>query len=120
VEYELDRDARGEFKAGYPDRDNHCLTGDTIVNTLDGGFPISQLVGKQGRVYCYDNGPAVSQFSNVRMTQKDAPVFEIELQDGREIKATAEHPILTQSGWKRAQDLTDNDLIMDIGGSLNA
>lgn len=53
------------------------------------------------------------------MTQKDAPVFEIELQDGREIKATAEHPILTQSGWKRVQDLTDNDLIMDIGSSLN-
>lgn len=23
--YELDRDARGEFKAGYPDHDNHCI-----------------------------------------------------------------------------------------------
>jgi len=25
IRYELDRDARGEFKAGYPDRDNHCI-----------------------------------------------------------------------------------------------
>jgi intein/homing endonuclease len=120
VEYELDRDARGEFKAGYPDHDNHCLTGDTIVNTLDGDFPISQIVGKQGRVYCYDNGPTVSNYCNVRMTQQDAPVFEIELQDGRTIKATAEHPILTQNGWKYVRDITKTDLIVDIGGSFNA
>jgi phage terminase large subunit len=25
IGYELDRDARGEFKAGYPDHDNHAI-----------------------------------------------------------------------------------------------
>jgi phage terminase large subunit len=71
IGYELDRDARGEFKAGYPDHDNHCLTGDTLVSTPDGDFRIDELVGKSGQVYCYDEQSKIRKISTFRNVSHD-------------------------------------------------
>ena len=110
---------RGEDK---PIKTNdHCLTGDTIVNTTKGDIPIKDLVGKEGQVYCYDEtnrASTISDFIDVRLTQKQVEVYEIELEDGRTIKATAEHPILTKNGWKLLKDLTEYDYIIDIGDHM--
>lgn len=103
------------------DSNNHCLTGDTIVNTPDGDFRIAELVGKTGRVFCADENTgtsSVSTFGDVRMTAEDMDVYEIETADGRIIKATVDHPILTNNGWKRVFELTEQDEIADIGGGL--
>lgn len=100
---------------------DHCLTGDTVVNTVDGDISIKDLVGKTGQVYCYDeiNKKATqAKYDNVRLTQKQADVYEVELDDGRKIKATAEHLILTQNGWKQLKDLTESDAILDICNHL--
>lgn len=115
--YELEKDKDGNLKGEYPDKNNHCVTGDTVVNTLQGSISIKELVGKEGEIWCYDeanNKATVSNYFDVRLTQKQAEVFEIELIDGRIIKATAEHPVLTKEGWKQLKDLNTNDYILDI------
>ncbi|RFM20608.1 hypothetical protein C1146_16865 [Clostridium botulinum] len=56
----------------------------------------------------------ISEFFDVRKTQSNVDVFEIELEDGRTIKATDYHPVLTQRGWIRVKDLKLTDSIIDI------
>ena len=121
LNYELEKDKDGNFKADFPDKNNHCLTGDTIINTPNGDFYIKDLVGKKGKIYCFDeinNKPTVSEFYDVRLTNKNVDVYEIELEDGRTIKATDYHPILTDKGWKLLKDLTEGDKILDISNHV--
>jgi len=100
------------------DANNHaCLTGDTLVETADGSKPIKSLVGKSGEVYSLDtaNGEIIiDEFSHVCKTRKHAAVFEIELEDGRTVKATSDHKFLTKNGWKELGNLTEDDEIISI------
>ena len=99
-----------------------CLIGQTIINTPNGDFPIKDLVGKLGCIYCYDEENkcmSVSTFSDVRLTRENVDVYEIELCDGRNIVATKDHPVLTNSGWKLVEQLTDNDFIIDVSLEVN-
>ena len=99
---------------------DHCLTGDTLVDTVDGAIPISKLVGKTGNVYCTDGETVqIGHFHNVRMTQENAEIYEINLNNGKTIKATADHPVLTKRGWVAVKDLRSNDVIACIGGNEN-
>lgn len=96
---------------------DHCITGDTLIDTIDGPIPIEKLVGKTGKVHCYNlrrRKPEISTYYNVRKTRENVEVFEIEMEDGRTIKATANHLIFTQNGWKKVNDLTGHDSILDI------
>jgi hypothetical protein len=105
-----------ECVADMSDIDN-CLTGDTIVDTPDGGVPIKNLVGITGNVCCYDekrNIHTVSRFFDVRKTRKNAVVYKITTEDNREIRATEYHPVLTSNGWKTVSELTTEDSILDI------
>lgn len=102
-------------------KDNdHCLAGDALVDTIDGPAEIKNLVGKNGFVHCVDGGSRkIGRFHDVRMTQTEAEVFEITLSDGRSVKATADHPILTRRGWVAVKDLRTDDEIACIGGLLD-
>lgn len=40
--------------------------------------------------------------------------YEIEMEDGSIFKCTGNHPFYTQRGWIKAEDLTDEDDIMDF------
>lgn len=96
---------------------DHCLTGDTLVDTTEGQIPIKDLVGKTGEVFCYDiknNKKVTSKFYDVIKTQTNAKVYEIETEDGRKIKATSNHPILTKRGWIKVKNLKNNDEIIHI------
>ena len=99
------------------DNFNHCLTGDTLVHTTDGDYSISDLVGKEGKVYCYDEDnhiKTISRYYDVRLTQKNAKVFKITLETGEVIQATENHPVYTQDGWKPVNLLTPEDKILHI------
>lgn len=114
--YEYEKNAQGEYVHGYADRDNHCLSADTLVDTVDGQVKIAELVGKTGYVHCYDeqNGRATTAaFYDVRQTGVEE-IFEIELEDGRIIRASGEHPILTQRGWVIASELDDSDSVLQL------
>lgn len=98
-------------------KDNdHCLTGDTLVMTGDGEIPIRDLVGASGLVWSYENGiPVLMPFHDVRMTREKARILKITTADGKTVKCTEDHPILTADGWKKAGDLKCGDEIIDIG-----
>ena len=94
-----------------------CIVGDTIINTPDGDKPIKELVGTNGYVYCYDEAnkqKTVAEYSNVRITQKQAPILKITMEDGRQIRCTADHKVLTLNGWKQAKELSEQDEIVEI------
>lgn len=115
-EYEYMQDKNGNFLPAYPDKNNHCLTGDTMVCTTGGEKRIDQLVGKTGTVVCIDpqnERATTARFFDVRQTGVE-PIFEIELEDGRVLRASGEHPILTRRGWVRAQDILESDAILDV------
>jgi phage terminase large subunit len=95
-----------------------CLTGDTIVNTVDGDIPIKELVGKSGQVYCFNlqnNSPVIGEFSFVHLARSNAEIYEVELEDGRIFKGTPDHKVLTQCGWREIQYLLPGDDIVEIG-----
>lgn len=114
--YEYMQDKNGNFLPAYPDKDNHCLTGDTLVCTVDGEKRIDELVGQIGAVICYDeeNGrAATARFFDVRQTGAEE-IFEIELEDGRILRASGEHPILTRRGWVPARQIAEDDEILEV------
>ena len=48
------------------------------------------------------------------MTQNNAKVYEIGLEDGTKIRATAEHPVYTPRGWVMVKDLKISDKILKL------
>nr|WP_302577344.1 Hint domain-containing protein [Anaerobutyricum hallii] len=87
------------------------------MDTIDGPIPIEELVGKTGKVYCYDikrNRGTISTFKKVRKTGKNVDVYELILQDGTYIKMTSDHLLYTQRGWVPLKQLKNNDEILKI------
>lgn len=97
-------------------KDNdHCLTGDTLVDTLTGQKPIKTLVGKVGLVWSYNGKKKVLRpYYGVRKTRINQPVLKITLENGKQVKCTPDHRILTESGWVRAKYLDKSSKILDI------
>lgn len=99
-------------------KDNdHCLTGDTLVMTDKGNVPIKDLVGKKGKVWSYNNRKKKAElrpFNKCRLTKRKTKIFEIATADGKTIKCTKEHPILTERGYIQAKDLKTSDRIIKI------
>ena len=96
---------------------DHCLTGDTLVMAEAGAKPISELVGTEGKVWSYNTDshiPELKPYFDCRLTQHNAEIYEIETKDGRIIRCTGEHPILTKRGYIMAKDLELSDEIVDI------
>lgn len=100
------------------DKYNHCLTGDSLVKTDKGNFPIKDLVGKEGKVYCYNEDKkeiTMSTFKDVRMTSESEEILELELENGKTIRATADHLFYTSNGWKRLIEIDPNiDMVLDF------
>ena len=96
------------------DQEDHiydeCLVGETLVITETGKKPIKELVGTTGKVYSSDG--KLHNYSDCRMTKKNADVYEIELEDGTKIRATENHPFMLSDGtFVKLKDLkVDDDL----------
>ena len=97
------------------DVEDHCLSGNTLVDTTGGQIKIKDLVGKEGFLYSRDD--KIKPFFNVRQTGIKQ-TYKIEFEDGRKIIATAEHPFLmSDGGWKQAIDLRPLDMIQCVNVS---
>jgi PBSX family phage terminase large subunit len=96
---------------------DHCLTGDTLVDTENGPIQISKLVEKRGKVYCYDEEndcKVISSFKDVRITQHRAKIYKLSMENGDIIRGTYSHPVLTKNGWKKLGEITDKDEIVRV------
>ncbi|MCK9544559.1 MAG: hypothetical protein M0R03_21270, partial [Novosphingobium sp.] len=98
---------------------NPCITGDTIIAVADGrnGVSIKELVeeGKDVPVYSTNINTGKKEIKwarNPRLTQKNAEVWELTLDDGSKLKATPDHKILTSKlEYKELKDLNPGDSI---------
>lgn len=116
--YEYDIDKYGNYISRYPDRNNHCLTGDTLVCTTKGQIPIEKLVDTTGFLYCYDTitqRKVLAEYCNVRKTRENAEIYRVELENGQFVECTGDHLILTSNrGYVQAAELTENDDVVTI------
>lgn len=122
ISYEYMTDREGNFYSAYPDENNHCLTGDTLINTPTGQRRIADMVGETGRVYSYDletKKPVVANFCNCRMTFESAEIWEVTLEDDTVIRCTYDHPVLTSNrGYVKASELTTNDIALSLNDNI--
>lgn len=107
---------------GY-DEDVGCLTGDIMVDLLDGRqVSMSELVneyeqGKNNWVYSFDldGTPKPGKISNAWKTKDVTELYEIELDNGKKIKCTANHPFLLKRGvYVRADELKEDMPLMAL------
>ena len=91
-----------------------CLTGDTLISLLDGrSVPIKDLVDQTVDVLCYDTHsnqwkPSIGR--DIRMTSPLEPVWKITLDNGQVVRATSNHPFLTENNkWVALSDLKVGD-----------
>lgn len=92
-----------------------CVTGDTKVLTIDGAVSFKELAesGDDVLVYCLNNfGEIVlSKMFHPRKTGYKQGIFEIKLENGVVLKATANHQFLTPDGYRRVDELFEDDAI---------
>lgn len=100
----------------------NCLDYDTEIITSDGviikigewfdKFPDLKLdlisYDEKNKLYVTGVGhsPRIGTITNEE--------FEIEMEDGSIFKCTGNHPFYTQRGWVKAEDLTEDDDIMNL------
>ncbi len=103
--------------------DHFCVSGDSRVSTTHGDFPIKDLVGTQGLVYCYDevSGKIVaSKYKNVHQTGIKNTI-RLNLSGGASLTLTEEHPVLLRNGsWKEAKDIVVSDSLMPFYRYIDA
>ncbi|GAB5493319.1 MAG: hypothetical protein Phog2KO_35340 [Phototrophicaceae bacterium] len=97
-------------------RESGCITGESLVYLPDCGYsvPIEDLIGKTGfRVMSLntDTWQAEPAMVTNSFATGVKPVYELTTALGRSIRATANHKFLTIEGWKRLDELTEDDHI---------
>lgn len=120
-----------EFKSGgnYSLRDfsegvntvivDECFAGDTLITTPNGKVPIKDLkVGDTVVNFCeqtktYKEDTVVKVHRNL-MKSESEKMLELSFDNGVKIEVTANHKFLTNVGWVRADNLTEDMEIIDI------
>jgi len=113
-----------EHKQSFIDDIIGCLTGDTKIPLLSGGFKsIKELVGiKDFYVYSIDSmGKIVpGRAYDVRLTKQKADIYKVVLDNGRCIRCTGNHPFLMRDGsYKEARLLVPKESLMPLYRNLN-
>jgi len=94
---------------------DECVTGDTLVHTEQGKVRIDEIESRNCKLILSYNGqkPIWSEITDFfRMGNKE--IIEIELESCRRIKCTKNHPLMTDSGWKKAGKITKKDKILGL------
>lgn len=94
---------------------DECFAKGTLVNTPKGEVKIEQL-RKGDNVYSL-NGVDTIKHIFVNKVRLDR-IVRIDFNNGRSVYTTKEHLFFTIDGWKEAQNLTRNDLILGFNCSI--
>ena len=89
-----------------------CLTGDSLIFTDKGYKKICDFSEKEDRVLSYNKNKKTFEWEKAELLTypiKNEDLLKIELEDGRILKLTHEHPLLSSYGkyefYRRACDL---------------
>jgi tRNA-splicing ligase RtcB len=103
------RDAVSPSGVGY---DISCLVAGTPVTTEDGYFLSIEKVTREHAITCWDGNRIRPVTPHIGALERGVkPVLRIVLQNDRTLEVTADHQVLTGSGWKMARDLDIHDAI---------
>lgn len=92
-----------------------CLTADTKVIDVDTGAPttLDELVpGRRILAYKRDTYDIVPAIVTDVLPKGHQEVFEVTTRLGRRIKATSNHPFMTEHGWKKLGELRVGDKVV--------
>jgi intein/homing endonuclease len=98
---------------------DECFAGDTLITTPNGQVPIKDLkAGDKVINLCektkqYKEDTVVKVHKNLTHSQSEK-MLEIEFDNGIKTKVTANHKFLTDNGWVRADQLTEDLEIINI------
>ena len=93
-----------------------CLSGDTIISTVNGDFTLQDLINDTIKVKSIDDTGKliISDICTVKHTATTNIYYEIELLDGTILRCTPEHKFMLKDGtYKEAQYLTEYDELFD-------
>jgi intein/homing endonuclease len=83
-----------------------CLTSDDVVPTTDGSIVRVGNLHPGLEVFSVDENFRLVRDKIVAVASNGVrDVFRVKLSDGRQIKLTSNHPLLTAYGWKQLSDL---------------
>ena len=112
----------GDAMGGYHPHGD-CLRGNTLVPLLNGKTTTIRRLAESGAgslwVLAYDERKrdyVPAKAHAWRVGQVTHRMFRVRLSTGESLEMTANHPILTERGWVRAEDLTVGDAL--VGGTL--
>lgn len=88
-----------------------CLVPDTKIKTARGFRNISEI---KPREFVFTHFGRLQRVSKVFKRFVEDTLIELTLDNRETIKITKEHPILTNFGWKKAEELTTNDIIIEL------
>ena len=99
---------------------DECFDGDELVLTPTGYLPIKdikpgdEVINYSEKENQFKVDVVVKQHLNL-MKSKSEQMFELEFDNGRKIKVTGNHKFLTNLGWCRADNLTEDHEITNYG-----
>lgn len=101
---------------------NPCLTGDTLISTVDGNIRLDKLVNlfenneNVTNVFSFnikENKIEEDIIINGALTRKKANIIKITLEDGKNIKSTPDHKVFTRNrDWIEVGKLTEKDILV--------
>jgi len=87
-----------------------CLC-NQLVTLSDGSSKWLKEVNVGDKLLCLDGNLKINETVVQETSNQEQFCYNVVLQDGREIKASGNHPFLTITGWKKLQDLKIKDRI---------
>lgn len=102
---------------------DECLHPETRITTIDGDKFIKD-VKKNDLVLTYNEATNAYEYKNVVEVHKNLnkskneKIYDIELENGNVITITGNHPVFTQRGWVRTDQLTLEDDILGLPNEL--
>ena len=103
------------------DTDRICLLGDTLIKTPFGCKKLKDLIPGE-EIYSYDvenDCVVLTTFNCWQETDVVDEYYEIETLDGSKICCTGNHLILTQRGYVKADELTEDDEIIQVCDNIS-
>ncbi len=106
-----------------------CLTEEAMIFTDKGYKQIKDFNKKEDKVLSFNKEKKEFEWENAELLEypiSNESLIELELDDGRKLQLTKEHPLLLTTGnkllslmWIKAESLKENDRLLSIGKSFN-